>query len=86
MKTYCENKQLCRHKQIVGYFGENVSWDKCDMKCDNCWSCDTEEDADEPQVSSLLKLSSDPADCPIFRHAAALTVTKSDTVFVFCSA
>ena len=53
MKAYCENKQLCRHKQIVGYFGESVSWEKCDMKCDNCWPCDTEDSADELRQASI---------------------------------
>ncbi|KAK9840154.1 hypothetical protein WJX74_004247 [Apatococcus lobatus] len=52
MKAYCENKQLCRHKQIVGYFGESVSWEKCNMKCDNCWPCDAEDSPDEMQQAA----------------------------------
>lgn len=70
MKTYCENKQLCRHKQIVGYFGESVSWDKCEMKCDNCWQCDSEEDADELQVRFVHNMNPDSIDRPVSEYAA----------------
>ena len=52
MKGYCENKKVCRHKQIVSYFGEQVPWEKCDNTCDNCWPRDESQDHDEQaQVS-----------------------------------
>ena len=65
MKGYCENKTICRHKQIVSYFGEEVPWEKCNMTCDNCWPRDNGEDDDDELEQVILLLTCTNCGCHV---------------------
>lgn len=36
MKGFCEDKDTCRHVQLLQYFGEQLSSGPCKDRCDNC--------------------------------------------------
>lgn len=38
MIQYCKNRTDCRRVQILGYFGEQFSFENCKATCDNCSS------------------------------------------------
>ena len=43
MVQFCENKSDCRRVQVLAYFNEHFSREKCDNGCDNCKSGSTFE-------------------------------------------
>ena len=36
MKGFCEDKEACRHVQLLQYFGERLASGDCKDRCDNC--------------------------------------------------
>ncbi len=36
MKGFCEDRETCRHVQLLRYFGEVLSSGACKNTCDNC--------------------------------------------------
>lgn len=36
MKGFCEDKDTCRHVQLLQYFGEQLASGPCKDRCDNC--------------------------------------------------
>lgn len=54
---FCENRSDCRRVQVLNYFGETFSRDKCNASCDNCRSKSRFESRDFSQyVPGALSL------------------------------
>ena len=57
---FCENKSDCRRVQVLNYFNESFSSDKCNGSCDNCNSTHTFEMQDfSDYAANALKLVKD---------------------------
>lgn len=48
---FCENSRDCRRSQLLHYFGESFSRDKCEKTCDNCRIGGTFEVADRTKYA-----------------------------------
>jgi bloom syndrome protein len=48
---FCENSRDCRRSQLLHYFGESFSRDKCEKTCDNCKIGGTFEVADRTKYA-----------------------------------
>lgn len=51
---FCENKRDCRRSQLLHYFGESFSKDKCDKTCDNCKIGGVYETQDRTQYAQAV--------------------------------
>lgn len=55
MKQFCDDRDGCRHKALLTYFGETFEAGRCRGNCDNCARQARGEAADAPDPDWLVR-------------------------------
>lgn len=75
MKQFCDDRDGCRHKALLTYFGETFEAGRCRGNCDNCARQARGEAADAPDPDWLVR------GLPTAHTDAALSAMRIHTAY-----